>query len=143
MENELRFATNINAFNATDDRYVLGGHGDRLTTGELIHAATRVHGLDGVESVGSWHVNDSNIDVIGRQIKDAGLDVSCVTPDIWASAKWGRGSFTSSDPRIRRDAVHEVKKAMEWAVQLDCRVVDLWFGQDGCDYPLQGDFLTA
>ena len=28
---------------------------------------------------------------------------------------------------------------MEWAKQMDCKVVDLWFGQDGYDYPLQGD----
>lgn len=143
MEKELRFSANINTFNAAADRYVLDGYGERLTTEELIQAATRVHGLDGVEVVGFWHVNDDNIDQVGCQIKDAGLDVSCVTPDIWASAKWGRGSFTSNDPQIRRDAIHEVKKAMEWAKQLGCKVVDLWFGQDGYDYPLQGDFVTA
>ena len=32
---------------------------------------------------------------------------------------------------------------MEWARQLNCEVVGLWFGQDGYDYPLQADFLTA
>ena len=86
MENALRFAANINTFNAATDRYVLAGYGDRLTTGELIQATTRVDGLDSVKLVGFWHVNDDNIDAIGRRIKDAGLDVSCVTPDIWASA---------------------------------------------------------
>ena len=38
---------------------------------------------------------------------------------------------------------NEVQKSMEWAKQMDCKVVDLWFGQDGYDYPLQGDFLNA
>jgi len=69
--------------------------------------------------------------------------VTCVTPDIWASSKWGWGSFSSNDPQIRRDAIREVKKSMEWASQMHCEVVDLWFGQDGFDYPLQSDYLAG
>jgi len=143
MGKQLRFSANINTFNAGADRYVLSGYGERLTTDQLIQAATKVEGLTGVEVVGMWHVNDKNLDQIRRQIKDAGLEVTCVTPDIWASSKWGWGSFTSNDPKIRRDAVQEVKKSMEWAKQLDCQVVDLWFGQDGYDYPLQANYIAA
>jgi xylose isomerase len=90
-----------------------------------------------------WHVNDRNVEQIRRQVADAGLVVTCVTPDIWASAKWGRGSFASNDPDIRQAAIQEVKKSMEWARQLNCEVIDLWFGQDGYDYPFQGNFLAA
>jgi xylose isomerase len=119
------------------------GYGERLSSEELIQAATQVEALTGVEVVGFWHVNDDNVEQVHRQIRDAGLEVTCVTPDIWASGKWGWGSFSSSDPQIRRDAIHEVKKSMEWAKQMGCEVVDLWFGQDGYDYPLQADYLTA
>jgi xylose isomerase len=143
MTNALRFSANINTFNACADRYVLSGYGERLTTDQLIRAATQVEGLTGVEVVGLWHVNDSNVETIRKQIRDAGLEVTCVTPDIWASGKWGWGSFAASDPGIRRDAIQEVKRSMEWARQLNCEVVDLWFGQDGYDYPFQADYLTA
>jgi len=143
MAKTLRFSANINTFNACADRYVLSGYGKRLTSEELIQAATRVDGLTGVEVVGMWHVNDDNLAHVHRQIKDAGLEVTCVTPDIWASGKWGWGSFAANDPHIRRDAVHEVKKSMEWAKQMNCQVVDLWFGQDGYDYPLQADYPAA
>jgi L-rhamnose isomerase len=102
---------------------------------QLIEAATKIEGLTGVEVVGMWHVNDGNVEKIRRQIGEAGLEVTCVTPDIWASSKWGWGSITSRDPVIRREAVQEVKRSMEWAKQLNCEVVDLWFGQDGYDYP--------
>ena len=138
-----RFSANINTFNAGADRYVLSGYGERYPTDELIKMATRVEGLTGVELVGMWHVNDHNVEQIRRQVADAGLVVTCVTPDIWASAKWGRGSFASNDPEIRQAAIQEVKKSMEWARQLNCEVIDLWFGQDGYDYPFQGNFLTA
>jgi sugar phosphate isomerase/epimerase len=143
MASPLRFSANINTFNACADRYVLSGYGERLNTEQLIRAATQVPSLTGIELVGLWHVNDDNVEQIRRQVTDAGLAVTCVTPDIWASGKWGWGSFASNDPAIRRAAIQEVKKSMEWARQLNCEVVDLWFGQDGYDYPLQADFLIA
>jgi len=63
---ELRFSANINTFNACADRYVLSGYGERLTSEELIQAATRVEGLTGVELVGMWHVNDDNLEQVHR-----------------------------------------------------------------------------
>ena len=90
-----RFSANINTFNAGADRYVLSGYGERYSTEELIKMATQVEGLTGVELVGLWHVNDNNVEQIRRQVGDAGLVVTCVTPDIWASAKWGHGSLAS------------------------------------------------
>lgn len=143
MSPQPRFSANINTFNAGADRYVLAGYGERFSTDELIHKATQVTGLTGVELVGMWHVNDHNVEQIRQQIADAGLTVTCVTPDIWASPRWGKGSFTSRDPVIRQAAIQEVKRSMEWAKQLHCEVIDLWFGQDGYDYPFQGNFQTA
>jgi xylose isomerase len=143
MTQKPRFSANINTFNAGADRYVLSGYGERYPTDELIKMATQVDGLTGVELVGLWHVNDQNVEQIRRQVADAGLVVTCVTPDIWASSKWGRGSFASNDPSIRKAAIQEVKKSMAWAKQLNCEVIDLWFGQDGYDYPFQGNFLSA
>jgi len=143
MTHPLRFSANINTFNACADRYVLSGYGKRLSTEELIQEATKVEGLTGVELVGMWHVNDDNLPQVQRRIRDAGFVVSCVTPDIWASGKWGWGSFSAGDARIRREAIQEVKHSMEWAHQLGCDVVDLWFGQDGYDYPFQADYLAA
>ena len=137
-----RFSANVNTFNACADRYVLSGYGERLTVDQMIDAATKVEGLTGVEVVGLWHVNDDTVEHVNPRVKDAGLEVTCVTPDIWAQAKWGKGSFASNDPAIRRAAIQEVKKSMEWAKQMNCEVVDLWFGQDGFDYPFQADYIA-
>lgn len=143
MTTKPRFSANINTFNACADRYVLSGYGERLSVEQMIQAATKVEGLTGVEVVGLWHVNDDNVQQVNRQIKDAGFEVTCVTPDIWAQGKWGKGSFSSNDPAIRRAAIQEVKKSMEWAKQMNCEVIDLWFGQDGYDYPFQADYITG
>ena len=93
MPSNLKFSANINTFNACADRYVLEGYGQRRNTEELIKAAQQVEDLTGVELVGKWHVNDDNVEQIHRQVQDAGFEVTCVTPDIWASGKWGWGSF--------------------------------------------------
>jgi xylose isomerase len=143
MSRALRFSANINTFNACADRYVLSGYGQRQSSDDLIRSATAVPGLTGVELVGMWHVNDDNVEQLKRQLGDVGLAITCITPDIWASSKWGWGSFASNDPQIRRDAIGEVQKSMEWAKQMNCKVVDLWFGQDGYDYPMQADYQVA
>jgi xylose isomerase len=140
MATKPRFSANINTFNACADRYVLDGYGQRLSTDELIKAATQVEGLTGVELVGKWHVNDENLTDVKSKVSDAGFEVTCVTPDIWASAQWGLGSFSSSDPKIQSAAADAVKRSMDWAAQLDCTIVDLWFGQDGFDYPFEADY---
>ncbi len=93
MEYKLKFSANINTFNGCADRYVLDGYGPRRSTEELIQAAAGIPGLSGVELVGKWHVNDDNLTAIRSQVRDAGLKVTCVTPDIWASAKWGKVPF--------------------------------------------------
>ena len=69
MSTPLRFSANINTFNACANRYVLSGYGERLTTDQLIAAATQVPSLSGVELVGMWHVNDGNVEQIGRQVR--------------------------------------------------------------------------
>jgi xylose isomerase len=143
MANALKFSANINTFNPGADRYVLSGYGERHGMYELIQMATQVEGLSGVEVVGMWHVNDDNVEELKKAVNDAGLIVTCVTPDIWASARWGMGSFANPDPQIRTAAIAEVKKSMRWAKMLDCQIIDLWFGQDGYDYPLQGNFVQA
>lgn len=140
MAEALRFSANINTFNACADRYVLGGYGERLSSDDLLKAAGEVGNLAGVELVGEWHVNDKNLEMLRKRISGMGLAVSCVTPEIWASAQWGKGSFSSNDPKVRKNAVQTVKNSMDWARALGCDVIDLWFGQDGYDYPFQADY---
>ena len=105
MTSNPKFSANINTFNACADRYVLDGYGERRNTDELIKAAQQVEDLAGVELVGKWHVNNDNVEHIRKQVADAGFEVTCVTPDIWASGKWGWGSFASNDEKLRRDAI--------------------------------------
>jgi xylose isomerase len=110
---------------------------------EMLELATKVDGLDGLELVGNWHVNDENIHEVGQMFADAGMEIPMLVPDLWTQAKWGRGSLAAPDEATRRAAVDEVKKVMDWAAELDCPYIDVWPGQDGFDYPLQADYVSA
>ena len=131
-------------FGSCADRYCLSGYGKGGTSmEEMLDLAAQVEGLDGVELVGNWHVNDDNIQDVARIVADRGLEICMLVPDLWTQAKWGQGSLAAPDPRTRKEAVAEVKKVMDWAESLSCPCVDVWPGQDGFDYPFQADFTEA
>jgi sugar phosphate isomerase/epimerase len=135
-----KFATTMPPFSGCADRFCLdgyGGGGENME--EMLDMAKSVDGLDGVELVGNWHVDDDNIFKVGQMFKDRGLEIPLLTPDLWTQAKWGRGSIAAPDAKTRKEAIVEIKKVMDWAVELDCPYLNVWPGQDGYDYCFQAD----
>ena len=131
-------------FASCADRYCLSGYGRGGTTmEEMLSMAKKVEGLDGLELVGNWHINDGNIAAVMKLFRDHGFSIPMIVPDLWTQAKWGRGSLAAADPKTRREAVAEVTKCMDWAAEAGCPFVDVWPGQDGCDYAFQADFSDA
>jgi len=131
-------------FASCADRYCLSGYGrGGKTMEEMLDMAKQVEGLDGLELVGNWHINDANMKTVTTLFRDRGLAIPMIVPDLWTQEKWGRGSLAAKDPKIRVAAVAEVKKCMDWAAEVGCPFVDVWPGQDGFDYPFQADFTDA
>ena len=82
----------------------------------MIKTAATVPDLQAVELVETWHINQDNADEVLADLKNAGLTLSMLIPDLWASGKWGKGSFASKDEKARRDAVETTKRAPgRWA----------------------------
>lgn len=131
-------------FASCSDRFVLGGYGRGGTTmDEMLDLAAKVKGLDGLELVGGWHVNDQNVKEVGKKLQDRGYKITMLFPDLWTQAKWGRGSFGATDPKTRQAAIDEVKKCIDWAAELGVPGVGVWGGQDGYDYSFQADYTEA
>ena len=138
------FGACLPTFASCADRYCLSGYGGGGQTMEqMLDLATEVEGLDGLELVGNWLVNDENIRDVARMFGDRGLKICMLTPDLWTQAKWGRGCLAAPDEATRRAAVDEVRKVMDWAAELGCPYVDVWPGQDGFDYCFQADYAEA
>lgn len=139
----IKFASGLHVFGSTADRYVLGGYKPEVPLKEMIKSAAKVEDLKGIELVETWHVNDENKDEIIAALNEAGLQLSMIIPDLWASGKWGKGSFSSPDDKVREEAIETVKRAMDIAEQTGCNLVDVWLGQDGYDYCFQADYIDA
>lgn len=131
-------------FGCCADRYCRSGYGrGGRTIEEMLDLATQVGVIDGLELVSNWHVNDDNIDYMKKLFAERHFEVSMVVPDLWTQEKWGQGSLASVDSRIRKEAVEEIKRSMDWAEAIGCPYVDVWPGQDGYDYPFQADYSEA
>ena len=137
------FGACLPTFGSCADRYCLSGYGDPRTMEEMLDRSMQVPGLDGLELVGNWHVNDDNVRTVNKMLADRGKKISMLVPDLWTQAKWGRGSLAAPDAPTRRAGIDEVKKVMDWAAELGCPYVDVWPGQDGFDYPFQADYPEA
>ena len=138
------FGACLPTFGNCADRYCLGGYGGGGNTmEEMLDLSKKVEGLDGLELVGNWHVNDKNIRDVARMFRDRGLKIPMLVPDLWTQAKWGKGSLAAPEACTRRAAIDEVKKVMDWAAELGCPYIDIWPGQDGYDYSFQADYLEV
>lgn len=140
---EIKFSSGLHVFGSTADRYVLSGYKPKVSVSEMIKAASKVPDLQGVELVETWHINKENAGEVITELKQYKLQVVLLLPDLWASAKWGMGSFASNDEKIRQDAADATKRAMDLAEKIGCNLIDVWLGQDGYDYPFQADYISA
>lgn len=138
---KFKYGACLPTFASCADRYCLSGYGGGAKTVEgMLDLAASVPNLNGIELVGNWHINDENMERMKGAVRERGLEVCMLTPDLWTQAKWGRGSLAAPDPATRRAAIREVQKVMDWAVAVGCRYVDVWPGQDGYDYYFQSDY---
>ena len=137
------FGAGLSAFANCADRYCMGGYGGATTMEEMLDLAHKVDGLDGLELVGNWYVNDDNVSDLGKMFSDRNLKICMLTPDLWTQAKWGKGSIAAPDAKTRRAGIDEIKKVMDWGTELGCPYVDVWPGQDGFDYCFQADYTEA
>lgn len=138
------FGACLPTFGNCADRYCLSGYGGGGTNmEEMLDLAKTVKGLDGLELVGNWHVNDKNIREVAKMFDDRGMKICMLVPDLWTQAKWGKGSIAAPDAKTRHAGIDEIKKVMDWAAELDCPYIDVWPGQDGFDYCFQADYIEA
>ncbi len=124
----------------TCDRFMPGGYKAPVTKADLVKLAASIEGITGLELLGGADVTPANAQEMGSVLRDHGLACVSILPDLFSRREWGLGSFCARDAKVRQLAVDETRRAAAIAQELGCGLVNLWLGQDGYDYPLQGDF---
>jgi xylose isomerase len=103
---------------------------------ELLH---QIPGCDGIEPVYPSEFRD--IDQGVQTIQASGWSVSAVNLNVKGDDKWREGSFTAKDPQIRADAVSDMKRCMDLAVELGTDLVTCCPLIDGHNYAFQVDYV--
>lgn len=75
-----------------------------------------------------------------KRLDGYGLECASIIPDTFGDSDYGKGSVSSTDPAVRRKALDYLRSMCEVALQVDCRIVNLWMAQDGYDYLLTADY---
>lgn len=127
----------------TCDRFLSSGYKEQPSKEEMFKRAASIPEVKGIELVGTWDIDTSNVAFIKEQLALHNLTCSSIIPDHFGQKIWGNGSFTSRDKDIRKLAIATTKEMIDVALELGCELINLWPGQDGYDYSFQGDFLRA
>lgn len=138
---EPKFGAGTWMFAGTLDRFNTSGYKPANDLRAQIEAAARVKDLKAVE----FHQSDlgtMSVKQTAQLLSDTGLVCTCVNTNVWGEAKYAHGALTHRNPRVRRQALDEAKKAADIARAVKCPSIALWLGSDGFDYPFQCDYTT-
>jgi xylose isomerase len=106
---------------------------------ERLAMIQEVEGADGIEIV--YPADFADPDRTVQLIRDAGLAVSAVNLNVKSQDKWGTGSFTAPGEELRREAVQDMKIAMDLAAELEADMITCCPLIDGHNYNFQADYL--
>jgi L-rhamnose isomerase len=108
---------------------------------EPLDRVAEIRGLHGVDLCYGSNITEENVEKLKSQLIRHNLKAVSVVPNIFGTAKWGQGSFTSKDAKIRQVAIEHTKSVMDMIAALGGDLVNVWPGQDGYDYCFQADYI--
>jgi xylose isomerase len=138
-----KFATILGIYGKPADRFMgVGYKASAPNVFERLKIAGQQELVRGVELIEGQDddVNRQNYKEVCQAVRDNGLVVCSLNPNLWGERQWRRGSLGSRQADIRQQAIDRVKAAMDLAAELDCPAVGLWPGQDGYDYVFEEDY---
>lgn len=105
---------------------------------EKLAMAGQIEGCDGVELC--YPVDFQNRVELKELLDSHHLGVAAINFRSRRSGKWQRGSFSSLNPVERGEVVADLKRAMDFAAELDCWRVTTCPLNEGVDNPFEADF---
>jgi len=139
----MKYAVILGNLGNTRDRFLSSGYKEERPMEEMFRQAVSIPGVKGIELVGTWDISASNVKAVGRLLRDSGTRLVSIIPEHFSQKIWGKGAFTSRDPAVRRQAVAHSREMVDILLELGGELINLWPGQDGYDYILQGNFDEA
>lgn len=138
MEN--KYSIILGNLGNTCDRFCKGYKNNPTSEEMLDMAARKMPYIKGVELVGTWDIRPDNVKDMKKRLADYGLECASIIPDTFTDPDFGKGMVTSTNAAVRRKALDYLRGMCEVALEIDCRIMNLWMAQDGYDYQLTADY---
>jgi xylose isomerase len=139
----MKYSVILGNLGNTRDRFLSTGYKEEQATDAMLRQAVSIPGVKGIELVGNWDVSEKNAKAMKKLLGDNGVALVGIIPEHFSQKLWAKGAFTSRDPGVRRRAVEHTKEMIDILLELGGSIINLWPGQDGYDYILQGNFDEA
>jgi sugar phosphate isomerase/epimerase len=142
---KVKYSAIIGSLGQTYDRFMPSGYKDpqlhAVEFRDVIKNLEKMKVLKGADLYQAPTGALSNPDTVNAILTASGFEAASVLPLLFGERKWSKGSLSSSDAEIQKQAMTLVKQNIDFNAKLVGNPsVDLWLGQDGFDYPLQTDY---
>ena len=135
----IKYSVFISNVASCNDRYC-AAYGREFSIEEMFQRVKSIQGITAVDIVLTENFKN-NIDVVRNCLKETGLEVGSIAVDTFANPLYKKGSFSSTEPDVRRRAIEDAKQAIDFAAEIGCKIVTVWPGQDGYDYIFAADYI--
>lgn len=122
------------------ERFNPGGYREPRDPTSIFPELAKIEGLRGLEVNYPFVVNRENAERMRRAAEDYGLSYAVVGVAITQEARWARGALASLSEETRRQAVARVKEAIDVARAVGSKIINVWPGREGFDYPFSTDY---
>jgi sugar phosphate isomerase/epimerase len=140
---ELKVDAHLWCLGTYAERYVPGGYFDDMSLERKLDVISKIRGLTGLVVFYPTDPLPSDPDKLTKLLANFGLKPSVMEPEVWSDRKWRDGAFSTTDPKIRKEAIKILKESIDLGKALKTDSVLLWPAHDGFDYPFQSDYRDA
>ncbi len=134
-----RYAVILGNLGNTRDRFC-SSYKENPSTTEMLRQAAAIPHVEGIELVGTWDIHPGNAAEMKVALNDLGLQCVSVIPDLFGDKIYWKGSYSSPEAKVRKQAIEYTRQMCDIAQELNCKIINLWPGQDGYDYLLCADY---
>jgi xylose isomerase len=124
----------------TCDRFCKSYKSNPTSEQMLDMAVKKIPHIEGIELVGTWDISTNNVKEMKSRLNDYGITCSSIIPDTFTDKIYSKGSITNIKASVRDKAIDYLREMSDIALEINCKLLNLWLGQDGYDYMLTADY---
>jgi sugar phosphate isomerase/epimerase len=137
---KLNINAHLGCLGTFNERYVPDGYMDELTFDEQLEIFSKVEGLEGLTVWYPGHPLIDSPEKLVDKLAQYNLRGADIVTETYTDRKWRFGTISSSDKKIREEAIKVTKYTMDLAVELKANSVLFWPAHDGFDYVFQANY---